>query len=862
MAQVHVRFVYEIGLRRIPFHNPLWLRGSWANGRQSNDWSNTPMDLKTGTDGCPAYTVVVAFESDQIGQTFTWGVGSGRTAPDDWLIMTEVRDMNSTDRLQSFTLAGQDNPDQVYRLSISRRLGAQKYFPSGTGEPQLRFAVWAPNAAAVDVVIGRIWLEANQLTLTPFNPPGSVEESAQVKTIHGGYIANDGDGILPGGGNVIPMKRDVDGVWLSNPAKPLPFAHYDHRPYMYRVKRDDGSVVFRTDICSRCQIGGGTEDPQGGAHFTGLTMNLNGKRSCSVVVDPDTVTREDMISAQPSRIWPEKFIGADEFWAGLERPAQVHGLTYPGGIQDLVIYELHLGSLGFGHNAAGSLDDALKLLDYLTDLGVNAVELLPLSEFGGGTENWGYATSHYFAVEYAGGGRDHFKLFVRECHRRGIAVIMDVVYNHYAHDAERAEWLFDTTDHGRNAYYWYEGRPSDYPAFDAAVGPGQRGYGGYLDNLSTAFAPRYWEETVRKTLISSAVTLMDEFNVDGFRVDQTTSIHAYNVRHADGQSVNAANAFGVKMLREFSRTLRTIRPGVILMAEDHSGWNGVTTPISDGGLGFDAAWNADYHHHLVGQNYGTNYAKLIPTAAFGTNAPLAMDWFAEALGASGQNKVVYHTSHDEAGNADKDNPDPDKRTHRTIVLAVRAKPTDDIRGLTREYAEARCRFAAGVTLLSAGTPLILFGEEVGFQKDLIYDAVLNNREDLVGYSTDGNHGKFLFQFYQDLIRMRLGNAGLRSRNIKILHVHNANRVVAFKRWNDGQEFLILASLNDTPFNSPTYIIEHPDIWEGSRWREMFNSDSERYRGANIGNFGMTLVGQPGRFEAVIPANGFVVFARQ
>jgi 1,4-alpha-glucan branching enzyme len=182
--------------------------------------------------------------------------------------------------------------------------------------------------------------------------------------------------------------------------------------------------------------------------------------------------------------------------------------------------------------------------------------------------------------------------------------------------------------------------------------------------------------------------------------------------------------------------------------------------------------------------------------------------------------------------------------------------------VAREYAEARCRFAAGVTLLSAGTPLILFGEEVGFQKDLLYNGVLNNREDLTGYREDKDRGKFLFQFYGDIVRLRLGNPGFRSRNISVLHVHNANRVVAFKRWGGGQELLVLASLNNTAFNNPGYAILHRDIWGGSRWREIFNSDAAKYRGRNVGNAGATLTAQPGRFEAVIPTNGLVVYARE
>jgi 1,4-alpha-glucan branching enzyme len=624
---------------------------------------------------------------------------------------------------------------------------------------------------------------------------------------------------------------------------------------MYRVTRDDGSIVFRTDIHSRCQIGGGVFNPKG-LPFVERPMILEGTRSCSVIVDPDSITREDQISTSPERIWPEQFVPADTFWDGLERPRGRDGLTYPGRVEDLVIYELHMGALGFGgidpfcgHPAPGTLDDAVALLDHLVELGVNAVELLPLSEFGGGGANWGYATSHYYAIEYAGGGRDSFKQFIREAHRRGLAVIMDVVYNHYVHDADRAQWMYDTTRHDRNCYYWYEGSPDGYPAFDAAVAPDRKGQGGYVDNISTGFAPRYHEEIVRQTFISSAVALVEEFHIDGFRVDQTTSIHGYNALHANGRRVDDANIFGAKLLREFGRTLKAIRPDIILMAEDHSEWDALTTSHDRGGMGFDARWYADFYHHLIGDtDKGTDYAKLLKVAGLGTNEPLAMGYFAGALAASGSRRVVYHESHDEAGNG--------HGTARTLNVAVNGAP---LIGETRRWAESRTRCVAGLAMLSAGTPMFLFGEEVGASRPFLYNAVLEHREDLLALRH--GDGSRLFAFYRDLIGLRLSpaNHALRCRDIDILHVHDANRVIAFQRASDGQRFLVIASLNDQAF-SHGYRIEHAAIPPGD-WREIFNSDSRRYGGRDIGNSGATLRSPGGRFEAVLPAAGFVVFQR-
>src|SRR5262249_48338030 len=156
--------------------------------------------------------------------------------------------------------------------------------------------------------------------------------------------------------------------------------------------------------------------------------------------------------------------------------------------------------------------------------------------------------------------------------------------------AERAQWQYDSTMPEQNIYYWYEGRSSDYPNAD----------GGYVNNGSSGWAPRYWEEVVRHQFISSAAFLGEEMHVDGLRVDLPEAIHRDNALNRDGSPVGSANLFGQKLLREWSRTLRMIRPNVFLVAEDHTGWGAVTRPPAGGELGFDATWYADFYHNLIG----------------------------------------------------------------------------------------------------------------------------------------------------------------------------------------------------------------------------------------------------------------------
>jgi len=841
-TKISVQFVYAPGLKRAVFRN-VRLTGSWdREGRYSDDWSTIPMEEYTGEDGCPCYRAAVGLDESQVGWTFRWGVVvDGPAGRDKWGITTEVCDAGSSDRSRAFALRPRDGDavqQERYYLTHNRRLGAQKYRRAGTTKDGICFSVWAPNARKVEVVFG---------TLFDVNDPKrtTCDDPLPAASIAGGYIADDGQGMHPERGP-FPMTRGDGDVWVTDENNPrlADFAAFDHKPYIYRITKDDGTVAYKSDLHSRCQVGSGRFDPKG-QPFADLTRTLDGPGSCSAVVDSDQVTA---FFEDPQGRWPESdWVQAEEFWKD-EKDLIGTAKPVPRRVDDLVIYELHVGALGGpDKKGPGTLKDAIELLDYLVDLGINAVELLPMSQFSG-EENWGYGTSHYYAIEYSGGGRDQYKYFIKACHRRGIAVIFDVVYNHFTPNAERAEWGYDTNDVVKNPYYWYEGVPSDYPAYQQAVDAGARDLGGYVDNMSTGFAPRFYEEMVRKMFISSAAMLMEEFHVDGFRVDQTTSIHSYNVLHADGRPVPNANLFGAKFLREWTSTLRLINPDVILTAEDHSGWDKVTQSTEIGGLGFDKVWYADFYHHLMGDtDKGSDYAKLIKTAGFGDDRALAMDYFAGVLGDSGGNRVVYNESHDEAGNA--------QGTKRSIVVAANGAP---LVGETRRYAEARCRFAFGATVLSAGTPMFLFGEEVGFEKDFLYNHIFANREDLDGYRKTS--GQFLFAFYRDLIHLRLASPGLRTRLIDILHVHDANRVLAWRRWGEGDDFLVLASLNNHAYLDG-YDVSNSRLADGD-WKEVFNSDLTKYGGDNIGNFGATAIpSRGGVLHAVIPANGFVVMKR-
>jgi 1,4-alpha-glucan branching enzyme len=804
-----VRFLFATGLRREVFRN-VRLAGSWdAKGRLVTDparWSVVAMTPIPWEHGGVAYQAEVALAPDQAERVFRWTVLVDAGERDARAVVTELElgdgePAGPAPLLERRFVPAESAGVESYHLSFARRLGAQKIDRPGASRPGLRFSVWAPHAEHVEVVFGK---------------PSS------------GYIADDGAGIDPDR-PVVPLRRGEAGLWQSDDGDPRlrRFSSWVGVPYMFRVRKEGGRIGYRTDLYSRAQIGTGANDPRG-KHWRRGPEALDGVVSCSLIVDPDVVACDP--AAPPGT---GDTVSDEEFW----RDELRHDRPVPQRLEDLVIYELPIGALGFGQKRPGNFGDALGLLDYIEELGVNAVELLPVAEFRGNA-SWGYGTSHHFAVEGSLGGRDGLKHFVRECHRRGIAVLMDVVYNHYVHDAERAQWHYDSDREEHNIYYWYEGTPDDYP----------EPTGGYVDNMSTGFAPRFSDEMVRRMFVSSALALVDEFHVDGFRVDQTTSIHAYNILHGDGQKLGAVNVAGARFLRELGRALKLVRPATFLVAEDHSSWPLVKEPAEFVGLGFDAAWYAEYYHHLIGDtDRGENYAKLLYVAGHGDSSPLRMDYFAGALQATGRGTVVYHESHDEAGNA--------PRTRRTLSVALNLppgrRPAEDV----RRYAEDRCRFVAAITLFSAGTPMFLFGEEIGAVQPFRHDDFLAHREDLLGDRK--GVGRRLYEFYKDAIRLRLRYAGLRGSELEVLHTHNEARVIAFRRFRGPEELVVVGSLANQPHDP--YLLEHALFGEAC-WREVFNTDSPRYGGVGVCN-PEPLAAQAGKLTLRLPPRGVLVLRR-
>lgn len=203
---------------------------------------------------------------------------------------------------------------------------------------------------------------------------------------------------------------------------------------------------------------------------------------------------------------------------------------------DLVIYELLLRDF----TSSGDLNGAMTKLDYLVDLGVTAIELMPIQEFEG-NDSWGYAPVGYFALDKAYGTREMYKAFIDECHSRGLAVIVDVVYNHTTGSHPWARLYWNGSDNVSQNNPWYN-----------VVAP--HGFGLYQD-LDHA------NEMVKDHINRSLVYLIEEYHIDGFRFDLTKGF-----TNNSGKD-SAYDQSRVDYLKGYYNTIKKADPDAVVILE-------------------------------------------------------------------------------------------------------------------------------------------------------------------------------------------------------------------------------------------------------------------------------------------------------
>ncbi|HYV29955.1 MAG TPA: alpha-amylase family glycosyl hydrolase, partial [Candidatus Binatia bacterium] len=241
---------------------------------------------------------------------------------------------------------------------------------------------------------------------------------------------------------------------------------------------------------------------------------------------------------------------------------------------ELVIYEMHVGTFNdLPGGGPGTFDDIITKLPYLQETGINAIELMPVLEFPQ-SFSWGYNPSQPFAVESSLGGPQGLQRFVKAAHARGLAVILDLVYNHLG-PADLDLWRFDgwsDSDHNGGIYFYDNGRA-----------------GTPWGNTR----PDYGRPEVRQYLRDNALFWLDKYRVDGLRFDAVSYI-----RNVAGHNNDPAGDLpdGWQLLQRINGEIRAAQPWKICIAEDLQDNEWITKDTGHGGAGFGSQWDAAFVH--------------------------------------------------------------------------------------------------------------------------------------------------------------------------------------------------------------------------------------------------------------------------
>lgn len=490
----------------------------------------------------------------------------------------------------------------------------------------------------------------------------------------------------------------------------------------------------------------------------------------------------------PSQVISNEFEWTDDEWQGIE-PAE------------MIIYELHTGT----YTQAGTFQGIISTLDYLQSLGITAIELMPIAQFPG-HHNWGYDGVFPFAVHKDYGTPNDLRQLVNAAHQRGIAVILDVVYNH--------------------------------------LGP----EGNYLGNYGPYFTDKYkaswgnaincdgaWCDGVRNYFIQNALMWLDEYHIDALRLDAIHAIYDNSAKH---------------LMEELTEQVRLLEQRVhkrkVLIAEFDLNNPRFVTPVAKGGFGMDAQWVDEFHHAvhsvITGEvnGYYEDFGKLELLAKSLQHSYVYTGQYSKhrkrTFGAEpkyiGYNQcVAFIQNHDQIGNR---------------LLGDR---------LTTTLSAEALKLAAATLFLSPHIPLLFMGEEYGeknpflfftshSEPELIRNLREGRRKEFEYFNWEGevpdpqseevfNQSKLtwkldevpgLFNFYQHLIAFRKSQPALQNfmrysavRNIKI-----KNEVLQFERHGNDEVLIVYLNFSKEPqsmvneYTSPCKVLidSSSEQWEG------------------------------------------------
>ncbi|EKD28299.1 MAG: hypothetical protein ACD_79C00349G0002 [uncultured bacterium] len=523
----------------------------------------------------------------------------------------------------------------------------------------------------------------------------------------------------------------------------------------------------------------------------------------------------------PSRVLNHSdFIWTDKNWQSIPS-------------EKMIFYEIHTGTF----TAQGTFEGIINRLDDLNELGINAIEIMPVSQFPG-NRNWGYDGVYPFAVQNSYGGPLAFKKLINSCHAKGIAVVLDVVYNHLGPEGNYI-WDFAPyfTDKYKTPWGW-----------------------------ALNFDGEYSNE-VRNYFIQNAIYWFEYFHIDALRLDAIHGIYDFSAKHILKDMAEKVSEFSIKQGRNF-----------FLIAESDLNDTIIINDPKNNGFGIHCQWNDDFHHCIhtliTGEKSGYyndfgNLADLEKCINEGFVYSGQYSTFRKrnhgnsAAHFQGNKFVVFSQNHDQTGNRMK---------------GERLTSLTNIDGL---------KLAAGMTLLSPFLPLLFMGEEYGElspflyfisheDKDLI-EAVRNGRKkefesfewekepadpyDLNTFEQcilkwdvkkTANHA-ILYKFYKELIRLRktIPVFSNYSRNSITTFLNKDKKTISIHRFEKGSEIFLIAHFGS---DTDKLFIELPH----GKWLKLLNSFDEHW----LGKIQPLQIQSSNAYEVTLHGFGFILFEKK
>ena len=514
----------------------------------------------------------------------------------------------------------------------------------------------------------------------------------------------------------------------------------------------------------------------------------------SVVERPDPASRyqpEDVHG--PSKVIdPAPFIWQDENWSGLP-------------LEQYIIYELHTGT----YTEGGTFDAIIPHLDKLKELGITALEIMPVAQFPG-NRNWGYDGVYLFAVQDSYGGPDGLKRLINACHQNEMTVVLDVVYNHFGPEGN---YITDFGPYFTDRYHTPWGAVINFDGHQS--------------------------DEVRRFFIENALYWLNEFHVDALRLD---ALHAI---------LDATSHLFIEELAEaFHNQAENLGRKAYLIGESSDNNPRLIKPTELGGYGLDAQWNDDFHHslHAILTGERNGYYQ-----DFGQLQQLAKA-FREGFVYTGQHSLYRQRRH---GASSRDVP-----AHHFVVFSRNHDQVGNrinSERLSQVVSFEALKLAAGLVLLSPFVPLLFMGEEYGETAPFPYfishsqwklvEAVRKGRSrEFAAFQWEGEapdpydentflsaklnhdlclsgHHKTLLEFYKALIRLRKETPALAllSKGNQRVNDYPESNILYLHRWDNNSQSVIAFNIDG---ENASAVLPFPD----GKWRKELDSSEEIWGG--------------------------------